>query len=1496
MKIFYLLLFFTISQLNYAQDANKLTQASTFMQSTQIAFEENKGQVWDIEGKVASYVQYSYQKEGTTIFMLPTGIAYQFNKTHYPKGYKQDKQYLSSEEQKEQEELRAQVRLETYRMNMELVGANPNAKIVAKGKSADYVNYYNRNTLDVHSFNQLTYKDIYPGIDWVIYTTEKGLKYDFMVAPGADPSQIQLKFKDYESLEINKNGSFTLSNSMGSITEQAPISFQGKKDVHTNFVLEEDIIRFDIGEYDSKKLLTIDPNLIWATYYGGTDLDRIVSCAIDANGNTFVTGITRSSNNIASSGHQNTYGGGSEDAFLAKFNSNGIRQWGTYYGGVGSESARACAVDGNGNVFMTGITSSTTDIALGGHQNTYGGGQDVFLVKFNGNGIRQWGTYYGGSSSDGGYSCTTDANGNVFIAGNVSSTTGIASGGHQNTYGGGSDVFLAKFNSNGVRQWGTYYGGTDTELWPGCGTDINGNVFLTAFTKSTTNIALGGHQNTYGGGEDGFLVKFNSNGVRQWGTYYGGANDDRGNACIADANGNVYLIGSTASTTDIASGGHQNTFGGNEDGILVKFNSNGVRQWGTYYGGSSLDAGLGSAIGANGNIFLVGFTFSTNNIASGGYQNTSGGGSDAFLVEFNTNGVREWSTYYGGSANDVANDCAVDANGFVYIAGYSSSTSNIALGGHQNTYGTGFADGFLAKLTSSNIIACATTTHTITSTTCGTFDYNGQTYTSSGTYTDTLVNVGGCDSIVTLNLTIGNATYNVSGITYTPLNVTTGALVTLGDDALSINLPIGFNFNFFGNVYSDFRISSNGFITFGTATTSSGCCSGQEIPNTSQPNNLVALFWEDLRPPNGGSIRYLTTGTAPNRVLIVAFDNIEHYPSGDSVQGQIHIYEGANTIEVHVARQTATGSHTIGIENSNGTLGYAAPNRNGIAWTLSTPEAWRFSPVVSGIDVQTACNSYTWIDGNTYTVSNNTATHIIEGGSSLGCDSTVQLNLVIYDTPSSNGELTEDMEAGALIPLTGYSRELSNAQFYNPDNISAADFSALEGSLYGYGQVGGFVNSDRSIRFRTYNVPAGNEMGIVMKKVNLQCNAQVNFSYAHQNYPGNVDTMQVEVSTDCGVTWTTVWIKSGANLATSGSNTSNFLPPFTATDWAQDSADLSAYSNMSDVIVKFTVLSGYGNNIYLDDINIHSSLGYATRNIMACNSYTFNGQVYMNTGTYVDTITTTGTCDSVITLNLTINNSNTGTDVQTSCDSYTWIDGNVYTASNTTATHTLTNAVGCDSVVTLNLTINNSTSSTDVQASCDSYTWIDGNVYTASNTTATHTLTNAAGCDSVVTLNLTINTVDTTVSQNGLTLTANQIGGMYQWIDCNAGNTAIAGETAQSFTPVGNGDYAVIVTVNNCTDTSDCFNIVVNSIPVTNTEMDVRVYPNPTVGQVTIEFEEVIEIGTARLIDVNGRLLLQRTLDNKQVIQLNINELPTAVYFLELQTSKGTYNRKVIKE
>jgi hypothetical protein len=202
---------------------------------------------------------------------------------------------------------------------------------------------------------------------------------------------------------------------------------------------------------------------------------------------------------------------------------------------------------------------------------------------------RVWGTYYGGLGADYGYTSTVDLLGNVYLAGHTGSNEAITSGGHQNTLSSVNDAFLIKFNSLGIRLWGTYYGGSSNEVVYSSCADASGNLYLVGYTKSTSAIASNGHQNSFGGGSnsgDAFLIKFDSLGVRLWGTYYGGSLEEIGQSSCIDSFGNVYLAGYTSSSGAIAAGGHQNIFaGGTYDAFLVKFNSSGIRLWGTYYGG-----------------------------------------------------------------------------------------------------------------------------------------------------------------------------------------------------------------------------------------------------------------------------------------------------------------------------------------------------------------------------------------------------------------------------------------------------------------------------------------------------------------------------------------------------------------------------------------------------------------------------------------------------------------------------------------------------------------------------------------------------------------------------------------------------------------------------------------------------------------------------------------------------------------------------------------------
>ncbi|MGE0561788.1 MAG: GEVED domain-containing protein [Flavobacteriales bacterium] len=306
----------------------------------------------------------------------------------------------------------------------------------------------------------------------------------------------------------------------------------------------------------------------------------------------------------------------------------------------------------------------------------------------------------------------------------------------------------------------------------------------------------------------------------------------------------------------------------------------------------------------------------------------------------------------------------------------------------------------------------------------------------------------------------------------------------------------------------------------------------------------------------------------------------------------------------------------------------------------------------------------------------------------------------------------------------------------------------------------------------------------------------------------------------------------------------------------------------------------------------------------ACNSYTWiDGNNYTastNTPTYTVVGGSYQGCDSVVTLNLTINNSTTGTDVQTACNSYTWIDGNNYTTSTNTPTYTIVGGSyqGCDSIVTLNLTINTFASGTDVQTACNSYTWIDGNNYTASTNTPTYTIVGGSseGCDSVVTLNLTINTVDNSTSTNANTITANVMGATYQWLDCDNNNAIIAGETNQNYIATANGNYAVEVTQNGCTDTSSCVNITGVGLEEYNKTI-AAIYPNPTLGEFTINLKNAPTSSVGfTLTTLEGKVIQQEQKVSSTTIVMGLSEQPKGIYLLKIEDAQSVNVYKIIRQ
>ncbi|MCJ8290902.1 MAG: SBBP repeat-containing protein [Crocinitomicaceae bacterium] len=204
---------------------------------------------------------------------------------------------------------------------------------------------------------------------------------------------------------------------------------------------------------------------------------------------------------------------------------------------------------------------------------------------------------------------------------------------------------------------------------------------------------------------------------------------------------------------------------------------------------------------------------------------------------------------------------------------------------------------------------------------------------------------------------------------------------------------------------------------------------------------------------------------------------------------------------------------------------------------------------------------------------------------------------------------------------------------------------------------------------------------------------------------------------------------------------------------------------------------------------------------------------------------------------------------------------------------------------------------TDIQIACDSYTWIDGNTYTSSNNTATHTLTNANGCDSVVTLDLTINTIsDITTSLTGITITANNTSATaYQWLDCDNNFAVIIGENSLSFTATSNGNYAVELTENGCVDTATCIAITTVGIKENSFGDKLHIYPNPTSGNFSIDLGAVYEFSVVSITDISGKLIDSKTITQSQIMNLNINE-PAGIYTISVQTAEKKAIIRVVKQ
>jgi hypothetical protein len=528
------------------------------------------------------------------------------------------------------------------------------------------------------------YQGIYPGVDLVYYGNEGQLEYDFIVAPGADPKVISLavdstSYKQGSSRRLaprlDANGDLVLGKEGREIRFHHPVvyqEFEGEKRVRDGRyeVRGNGLISFVVGSYDTKKPLIIDPVLTFSTFLGGASFDRVLGVAVDSSRNIYVTGETNSAdfptaggvspNSLASSG--TTCGADTcPDVFVTKLDPTGTNLiYSTYIGGDGVDGGEGIAVDGSGNAHITGHTTSS-DFPHSGNayqQSPFLGQScvdpvsqqaiqcdDAIVVKLNPAGnLLLYSSYFGSVGEETGHAIAINSAGMIFITGYVGSNTfPKTSSAYQTAPGGGTcgvapstyncgDAFVAKFNPalSGTASliYSTYLGGNGDDYGYGIAVDSSGNAYVTGLTLKNPSQAenfptKGAYQPTFGGVQDAFVTELNSAGTALvYSTYLGGSQSDDAYGIALDSLGRVYVTGSTLSgnfptktgafqTTQAASG---TTCGSRPcyDVYVTKLDTSKAGTlslvYSTYLGGTNDDISRAIAVDSSGNAYVTGGT------------------------------------------------------------------------------------------------------------------------------------------------------------------------------------------------------------------------------------------------------------------------------------------------------------------------------------------------------------------------------------------------------------------------------------------------------------------------------------------------------------------------------------------------------------------------------------------------------------------------------------------------------------------------------------------------------------------------------------------------------------------------------------------------------------------------------------------------------------------------------------------------------------------------
>ena len=583
------------------------------------------------------------------------------------------------------------------RLRIAFVGINKNCKISGKNARKGKINFFVGSNPDkwrssVNCYEEIYYKNIFHNIDLRFYLSQSTLKSDYIVHPGGNVADIRLKYTGADSCYIDKSGNLNVLVGNCNISEQRPIVYQtyngSNKFIDAHYILNENYtVKMQLDqEYDGTIPLIIDPELTYSSYLGGAEHDVGFDIFVDDSNYAYITGYARSTEFPLTSVLLDTLDG-SPQAFVTKLNleTNEI-VYSTIMGGAGLEVGYDIFVDGNGNAIVTGKSVSASFLGV-----VNLGGLAGFLVKLSEDGSTILHVELIDSPGDDvTWGAVMDSAGNIFAAGH---TTGNLDG---NINSGGKDIFVIKWDSSLTKQFTSVYGDSADDWGRAVAVNNSGEVFVTGYTKSD----LGGNLNQ--GDWDIFLTKFDSTGSYLFTKLLGGPKQDQAQGITVDKNNHVWTVGYTENSLE------GNQLKGVMDAVISKWDSTGNLLFTKFLGGSQEDRCYNILTDDSGNVYVTGMTDSPDFPSVLAFQTTHGGQFDTFVTKFSSDGKRiYYSSLYGGDGTERFLRLNLQSNDDLYLCGFTTSTNLVTVSAYQSAIGKiGRSDCLLTRVSPLDI-CCA---------------------------------------------------------------------------------------------------------------------------------------------------------------------------------------------------------------------------------------------------------------------------------------------------------------------------------------------------------------------------------------------------------------------------------------------------------------------------------------------------------------------------------------------------------------------------------------------------------------------------------------------------------------------------------------------------------------------------------------------------------------------------------------------------------------------